>query len=791
MFSSVQSNSYSFDSLDPRQPGIIRYWLPLTGRIALMPTSTRYRWLITALLLLYFLAAVWMAFRLPAHATPNELLNFEYIQVMRQIGGLPNRGLVDSEVRYTEWHQPPVYFSWAALVGLPLPVPPSAVNPPPPIAVEENPHYLSTPRGNLNPVVHITPHSTPLLYTSRLAAAFLGLLGVAALYRAGSRIIAPWVGLLMAAIMAFQPGYIHLSGSVNNDMPLAATVALAMSYALLLLHRQRQQPNNPPPALAYVGLGFFGVLTILTKANGVFVLAFLGMVLLASLLIYGRWTLTLKYSLALLVGLVPLWAGWLALNTVRMRDTLGLSGSLPVGRVLALSPVDFAHVVSFLPQIWRSYWMDWSAGDVGYGPDWLYVFWLVVIAVSLVGWLRPVAPAAGSVRDASWIGRLRAFLTSPTVLVLAGFAGISYLYFAVKALTVKEAGFLVPEGRWWLPGLSALAWLVAAGYARWWRVPRRQEIACLVASAVPPLITFGLLIFYLPWLYPQATLLPEGLPGDVPAAAIVYGDRLLLQGVTTEDAIAGQPTTVTLFWEAAQPLTTDLDIATQLLAADPGGWRKLAEHYSYPGSGLNATRGWLPGELRRDEVVIIPSGDLDGPTLASVQIGVSDRAEPLPATRDGALLDPPLVASLVVRPSSPPVPPAPLPEPVQFGDSFRLIQTEMTPTVEGLGVTLWWEGLQPTPGDTTIFVHLVDAAGNLVAQADGLPNSGLSPTTIWQNGDIIRDVHRFPAGQTIEPGWQLMVGAYDPLTGERLTATQAGSPLQNNSVVLDPTGSDQ
>ena len=69
-----------------------------------MPTRKA---LITALLLLYFAAAVRMAFALPAHATPNELLNFEYVQVMRQIGGLPNRGLVDSEVRYTEWHQPP------------------------------------------------------------------------------------------------------------------------------------------------------------------------------------------------------------------------------------------------------------------------------------------------------------------------------------------------------------------------------------------------------------------------------------------------------------------------------------------------------------------------------------------------------------------------------------------------------------------------------------------------------------------------------------------------------------
>jgi 4-amino-4-deoxy-L-arabinose transferase-like glycosyltransferase len=743
-----------------------------------MPTTTRYRRLIVALLLLYFLAAVWMAFRLPAHATPNELLNFEYIQVMRQIGGLPNRGLVDSEVRYTEWHQPPVYFGWAALVGLLLPVPPSDTNPPPPIAVEENPHYLSTPRGNLNPVVHITPRSDPLLYFSRVAAALLGMLGVAALYRAGSRLVSPWVGLLMVSFMAFQPGYLHLSGSVNNDMPLAATTALAMSYALLLLDRLRRRPDDPPAALLFAGLGLLGALTILTKANGVFVLAFLGLVLLAALLIYRRWGLVARYGLALLLGLVPLWAGWLALNTVRMRDTLGLSGSLPVGRVLALSPLDFAHVGPFLPQIWRSYWLDWSAGDVGYGPDWLYGFWLVVVVVALLGWL--VRPAAGA---ASADARHRAFFTSPTLLVVAGFAGITYLYFAVKALTVKEAGFLVPEGRWWLPGLAPLAWLVAVGFSRWWRPPRRQEVACLAASAVPPIIAFGLLAFHLPALYPAATTV-AAVPDGVAQPGLVYGDRLALQGISTAPATAGEPATVTLYWQATRPLTADLDINTQLLAADPAGWQKLAEHNSFPGGGLNPTRGWTPATLWRDEVVLVPDGPLNGPTLAAVQVGVSEGGRALAATRDGAPVDPPLAATMVVRPSAPLAAPETAGRAAAFGELAELVAAE----VQGdpaMSVTLWWRALAGASADYTVFVHLLDADGALLTTADAMPNSGLSPTTIWQSGDIIRDRHSFPEGTLLPPGGRIVVGLYDPITGERLAASQDGRLVPDSAVNLD------
>ena len=103
------------------------------------------------------------------------------------------------------------------------------------ISLQANPHYLSTPRGNLNPVVHVDPGTTPLLYTSRAAAALLGALGVAALYAAGKRVYGPAAGLLMASILAFQPTFIHLSGSVNNDMPLTAVAAVVMGYAVFVV----------------------------------------------------------------------------------------------------------------------------------------------------------------------------------------------------------------------------------------------------------------------------------------------------------------------------------------------------------------------------------------------------------------------------------------------------------------------------------------------------------------------------------------------------------------------------
>lgn len=843
---------------------------------------------IVALLLLYFAAAVWMAFALPALATPNELLNFEYVQVMRQIRGLPNRGLVESEVRYTEWHQPPLYFTFAALYGLGVPVPPSAANPPPPIEVQANPHYLSTPRGNLNPAVHTGPATVPLLYTSRVAAALLGMLGAAALYAAGKRVYSPAAGLLMASLFAFQPTFLHLSGSVNNDMPLAAVAAGVMAFAVLLLaertsgllsadHRPQatvgQRGRRPTsvarrpssirhssPVTRHFLLGLLCAAAILTKANGVFVLVFPAVVLLAALLrdltyrrsalvsaasenatsarsvrAPGYSSLVARHSslfLAFAAGLVPLWAGWLWLNAVRMRDALGLEGSLPVGRVLTLSPLDFGHVAPWLPAVWRSYWLDWSAGDVGYGPDWLYGFWLVAVVAMLAGWLK--RDTKYEIRNTSSEGTRRARFSSlvsrishlASPMVLLAFLAITYLYFAVKALTVKEAGWMVPEARWWLPGLAMLAWLLTAGYRRWWS-PRRRETALLAAAAVPPLIAFGLLLFHLPGLYPAAEQVAGSCAGEqgskgagedalslplsqgerevaCPAVPLVSYGPLSLLAVEADPAVVRRLSSVVLVWRADAAPTADYTVNTQLLAAEPGGWRKLAEHNSYPGQGMNPTGDWRAGDVWRDELALVPEGALNGPTLAALQVRVSaappvyrssivGRPPPdapaveVPPLRDGEPVEAPIVASVVVRPAEPLVPPAAEGDAPVFAGSFRLAAASVEAGPNAPLVILWWESTAATAADYTIFVHLLDAAGNLVAQADGPPNGGLSPTTVWQPGDVVRDVHRFPPGTEWPDGGWVLVGAYRPDTSERAPATQAGAPLPDHAYELRVT----
>jgi len=83
-------------------------------------------------------------------------------------------------------------------------------------------------------------------------------------------------------------------------------------------------------------------------------------------------------------------------------------------------------------------------------------------------------------------------------------------------------------------------------------------------------------------------------------------------------------------------------------------------------------------------------------------------------------------------------------------------------------VTLLWEAAGPPPPHDKVFVHLLDPAGNKVAQHDGEPFDGIYPTGRWAEGEAVRDVHRLHLPASLPPGrYRVWVGLYDRETEER------------------------
>jgi mannosyltransferase len=77
-------------------------------------------------------------------------------------------------------------------------------------------------------------------------------------------------------------------------------------------------------------------------------------------------------------------------------------------------------------------------------------------------------------------------------------------------------------------------------------------------------------------------------------------------------------------------------------------------------------------------------------------------------------------------------------------------------------VTLFWETAVPLENRYKVFLHLLDANGNLVSQRDSEPGGGLALTTTWQPGEVVVDNHGLLIPSNLPPGsHRLLLGLYD------------------------------
>ncbi len=86
-----------------------------------------------------------------------------------------------------------------------------------------------------------------------------------------------------------------------------------------------------------------------------------------------------------------------------------------------------------------------------------------------------------------------------------------------------------------------------------------------------------------------------------------------------------------------------------------------------------------------------------------------------------------------------------------------------------LFLALRWESLRPMENDYQVFVHLLNANDEKLAQRDGQPVQWLRPTSTWQPGEKIIDRYALLLPDDLPSGsYTLAVGLYDPVSGQRL-----------------------
>jgi hypothetical protein len=115
---------------------------------------------------------------------------------------------------------------------------------------------------------------------------------------------------------------------------------------------------------------------------------------------------------------------------------------------------------------------------------------------------------------------------------------------------------------------------------------------------------------------------------------------------------------------------------------------------------------------------------------------------------------------------------------VAFGGQVALLGYDLPSNHARAGrnvqANLYLEAIAVPREDYTVFLHVLDSEGKLVAQADSWPLRGQYPTSLWQQGDVVRDTIVVSLPSNMAPGdYRLLAGVYLLETMERLPARDA------------------
>jgi hypothetical protein len=122
----------------------------------------------------------------------------------------------------------------------------------------------------------------------------------------------------------------------------------------------------------------------------------------------------------------------------------------------------------------------------------------------------------------------------------------------------------------------------------------------------------------------------------------------------------------------------------------------------------------------------------------------------------------------------------------RLGDAFALVGYTLARAGDMLNITLYWRSVAKSDVDYTVFVHLLDAEGNVRAQRDVAPRGGAYPTLIWDVGEIVRDDYALTLPRDLTSGeYRLVIGMYEYPGLTRLNATDTAGNWLGDHFVLD------
>jgi 4-amino-4-deoxy-L-arabinose transferase-like glycosyltransferase len=688
---------------------------------------------IIIILIAYLVLALAYSLASPIYEPTDELRHFRYVRHILVYHELP---VQSAEGPRAQSHHPPLYYGLGALASWWVQVEQDVYYEP-----ATNPfwayRYWELSFDNKNQYLHGADEQFPFygvtlaVYAVRWMTVLIGAGVVCVTYLIGREVVPgrPWVAIGAAALIAFNPQFLYLSGAINNDI-LAALCGAAVLWACVRLVR------GGPSWRTDATLGILYGLALLTKFN---LVALLGLVGLAYALLLWRtrdWRAALRGGLIVL-GIAAAIAGWwFVRNWVLYGDPTAMNMVNELWEGGEASKGWWA-VGQSLPYLWSSLW-----GRFGYGqlplPKAVYegVFWFCAIA--LAGYVIPRREG-------------------PSIVVLIPLIASILLFGAVVAyyIAIQPAG---PMGRFLFPCLPAFTVLLSLGLSRFFPGRWRWVGGAVTAVGMAGLAVYALLGVLAPGFgrpHPLSDADIAAIPNrvDVEFAGTA---RLLGYRVTPTDVKPGDVVEVTLYWEPIAQTEHDYAVFVHLLSE---AGTMVAQRDTYPGLGSYLTTVWEPGVVFADVYRVHVPETAYTPDTGYIQVGVYLPDGPRLTTSDGN--DAVRLQTINILPND-----SEFPNPLDanFDNKAALIGYTLDKRAvrpgEVIRLTLYWRALAPMETSYSVLAQVV-GGNDRWAWNNGWPVEGLAPTFTWEPGQIVEDVRELRIGETTPPGlYDIEIGLY-------------------------------
>ena len=288
------------------------------------------------------------------------------------------------------------------------------------------------------------------------------------------------------------------------------------------------------------------------------------------------------------------------------------------------------------------------------------------------------------------------------------------------------------------------------------------------------------------WIYKVPDeVVSEVVPAQYPQL-VQFGDSIMFLGhsldlnsVATEGEIG-----ITLYWQCLSPMGENYTVHLKVLN---GGYHVYGQQDGMPVHDGFPTNQWEEGIVVKDErqIRLLPGSP---PGLYDIEVSLYDPYSQRSLEPQSGRL----VLPIEIPPREPPAIEAldiEHPMKAHLDNKVKLLGYNIESSFHpghGIHLDLFWQALQLMEEDYTVFIHLIDGEGNIWGQKDNPPWDGFYPTTLWTQGEIVRDQYDLMVSHDAPPGkYWLAVGMYLAEIGERLEVRGEG-PLPENRILLAP-----